>query len=314
MFTPEQKRHLTKRLLFNLVYQNGESMQAYLNKLKDFVTLARPGAWPVTLFTLSAGAVMAFFMRGNFSYATIQQFIILCMGFTAIASGLYVLNDINDADFDRKNPFKDSRPIASGRVNKKEAFVLCLFLISTGLFLTLQISYLHLLLGFILIALQIVYSTPPVRLKESKFDFLFCGPLNHMIRFGAAWALFKPLTEMPQILMLSLFLLYTAAYINYKLLDNEFIPKQSIAKKPCVFKVLNLSAVTGLFLFSISCLIGEIPYFLIICPIFLGLISALHIIVPKQTKIKTMRKITYFYTPHILMLGMVALWSLVLVF
>ena len=135
-----------------------------------------------------------------------------------------------------------------------------------------------------------------------------------MIRFGAAWALFKPLAEIPRILMLGLFLIYTAAYINYKLLDNEFIPKQSIAKKPYVFKVLNLSAITGLFLFSISCLIGEIPYFLIICPIFLGLISALHIIMPKQTKIKTMRKITYFYTPHILMLAILALWSLILVF
>ncbi len=286
----------------------GEGMRAHLNKLKDFATLARPGAWPVTLFTLSAGATFAFFMQGNFSHATILQFVILCISFTFIASGLYVLNDINDAELDRKNPFKNNRPIASGRIGKKEALLLCLFLVSIGLFLALQISYLHLIFGFILIALQIVYSTPPVRLKESKFDFLFCGPLNHMIRFSAAWALFKPLVEIPRILMLALFFLYTAAYINYKLLDNEFLPEQSIAKKPYIFKVLNISAVIGLFLFSVSCLIGEIPSFLIICPMFLGFLCVLHIIAPKQIKIKTMRKITYFYTPHILMLAIMALW------
>ncbi|MCD6478905.1 MAG: hypothetical protein J7L44_03395 [Candidatus Diapherotrites archaeon] len=198
--------------------------------------------------------------------------------------------------------------MASGRVNKKEALALCLFLISAGLFLTLQISYLHLVLGFILIALQIVYSTPPIRLKESRFDFLFCGPLNHMIRFGAAWALFRPLAEIPPVLMLSLFLLYTAAYINYKLLDNEFLPEQSIAKKPCVFKVLNISAITGLFLFFISCLIGEVPSFLIICPLFLTPMAILHIITPKQIKIKAMRTITYLCMPHVLMLAIAVMW------
>ncbi len=50
--------------------------------------------------------------------------------FSVAASGIYVINDIMDADRDRLHPQKKNRPIASGRISKTHAwliFIMCTF-------------------------------------------------------------------------------------------------------------------------------------------------------------------------------------------
>jgi 4-hydroxybenzoate polyprenyltransferase len=71
-------------------------------------------------------------------YKTLVAFI----AFSLCASGVYIFNDIQDVDFDRKHPEKKNRPIASGAVSVKSATLLmCLvflvgfsvmFVLSTG--------------------------------------------------------------------------------------------------------------------------------------------------------------------------------------
>ncbi|WP_343669996.1 UbiA family prenyltransferase, partial [Chitinophaga sp.] len=49
--------------------------------------------------------------------------------FSLIASSIYIINDYNDVEADRRHPVKCKRPIASGAVSKPMAlvfFVLCL--------------------------------------------------------------------------------------------------------------------------------------------------------------------------------------------
>jgi len=58
--------------------------------------------------------------------ATIIAFIL----FSAVASSVYVFNDLMDFHEDRNHPTKKYRPIASGKVSKKEARLLIFFLSS----------------------------------------------------------------------------------------------------------------------------------------------------------------------------------------
>lgn len=79
------------------------------------------------------------------------------MAFSLIASSIYIINDYNDVEADRRHPVKCKRPIASGAVSKPMAlvfFVLCLvvggllawyvkpkFLFVTGIYFVINLLY-----------------------------------------------------------------------------------------------------------------------------------------------------------------------------
>jgi len=284
------------------------------NKLKDLVFLMRPHVWFVTIFSLSVGAVFAIY-PSPITIETLSSFLFLCIAFACfIASGLYVLNDVNDRKLDKKNPDKASRPIAAGKVSAFQGIIFSFILLSIGCFLALQISLLHLILALILIGFQLIYSMPPIRLKETSLDFLFSGPLNHMVRFVAAWTLFQPLIQVPIILLISLFLLYNAAYVYYKLIDKKFIPKKSIARRKITPTLLNFVSVLGVALMFASILLHEVHFTFIACPIFLSLSLLVQAIIPNSKKIGLIRTITYGYAPAGLALGAIGLWALIILF
>jgi len=59
--------------------------------------------------------------------------IISAVAFSLVASSIYTLNDIVDIEEDRKHPKKKHRPIPSGSLPIKIAYVVCLLLCVTGL-------------------------------------------------------------------------------------------------------------------------------------------------------------------------------------
>ncbi len=284
-------------------------------KIKDLIALMRPNAWFVTVFSLSIGAVFAL-PNTTLTTETGLKFLFLCFAFAPfIAGGLYALNDVNDRKVDQRNPDKARRPIASGRITPIQGIIFSLILLTVGCFLALQISFMHLIFALMLIFLQLIYSMPPIRLKETSIDFLFSGPLNHMIRFTAAWILFKPITQIPLLLLASLFTLYCVAYIYYKLVDKEFTPKKSIARNKNIQTQLNYATAIGIgLMFASILLLKEVDFVFIACPTFLTLALLTQAAIPSMKKIGLMRSLFYGYAPFSLMLGVVSLWVLIIMF
>jgi 4-hydroxybenzoate polyprenyltransferase len=60
------------------------------------------------------------------------QTLVAFIAFSVMASAVYILNDYFDREDDRKHPDKKNRPLASGKVSPREAFVLMGILISIG--------------------------------------------------------------------------------------------------------------------------------------------------------------------------------------
>ncbi len=85
---------------------------------------------------------------------------------TLITVFVYILNDVMDADIDRLNPTKSNRPIPSGLASKKEALSLSLLCGVLGLFFGFSTNTLVGFFASLYMILGVLYSTPPIRLKN----------------------------------------------------------------------------------------------------------------------------------------------------
>ena len=77
----------------------------------------------------------AIFSGMLFDSNVLFKVIIMFFAFSFTSSIIYVINDINDIESDRKHPIKKNRPLASGKVSKKGAIItiIILVLLITGL-------------------------------------------------------------------------------------------------------------------------------------------------------------------------------------
>jgi 4-hydroxybenzoate polyprenyltransferase len=104
-----------------------------LDLVRDYVKLMRPSHWVKNVFVFAPIIFSLNLLSGKELLSNTLAFIFFCAG----ASAVYVFNDIHDRDSDRNHPVKKNRPIASGRVSVKSAWILFSFLI----FIAIVLSY-----------------------------------------------------------------------------------------------------------------------------------------------------------------------------
>ena len=82
------------------------------------------------------------------------------LAFCLSASIIYIINDINDAENDRKHPIKKKRPIASGAISITQAYTLValLALIITMIYIIAPINKLSIIILIIYVLTNVGYS------------------------------------------------------------------------------------------------------------------------------------------------------------
>jgi 4-hydroxybenzoate polyprenyltransferase len=123
--------------------------------LRLLVTAMRPHQWVKNLFVF---APLLFGMKLGEPQAVLNA-LLACLCFCLLSSGLYLINDLVDAEVDRAHPQKRFRPIASGALAFRAALMLAivLFALAFGLafalgpkFGFLAVTYFVLVLGYCL--------------------------------------------------------------------------------------------------------------------------------------------------------------------
>lgn len=84
--------------------------------MPPLITLLRPRHW-IKNVLLAAPLVFA----GRLWSVNLENLLIAFLAFCAVASSIYIMNDIADAEQDRKHPDKKHRPLASGTVSRNTA-------------------------------------------------------------------------------------------------------------------------------------------------------------------------------------------------
>lgn len=128
-----------------------------MSYITDYVKLMRPRHYIKNMLIL----VPVFFNLELFNSKTFFTGVAGVVIFSLLASVVYIINDINDAESDRKHEKKKSRPIASGRVPVKNAVIVAVALVLLAVWLGVLIprhswSCWGLLFGYFV--LNIIYS------------------------------------------------------------------------------------------------------------------------------------------------------------
>lgn len=104
---------------------------------------------------------------------------VLTLSFCLISSAIYVFNDINDVENDRKHEIKKNRPIASGQISFPQAWVLlvCLTIIGLGISILVNIYSFLLIVAYVFI--NVLYSK---WLKTKAVIDCFCIAIGFILR------------------------------------------------------------------------------------------------------------------------------------
>lgn len=98
------------------------------NQIKQYIKLIRPHQWVKNFFIF----LPVFF---SFRFTEVSLFlpcILAFLGFSFIASSIYIINDWCDIESDKAHPTKRKRPLASGAVKPKEALIGVCILLAAG--------------------------------------------------------------------------------------------------------------------------------------------------------------------------------------
>lgn len=127
--------------------------------VKAIIALMRPQQWTKNVFIFAAIIFSRKFTDMNLLLKNLIMFFIFCLA----ASSVYILNDIMDADKDRKHPDKKNRPIASGKVTKTQGIILYIVLILFLSAITYKINLQIFIVILTYIVMNIFYS---IKLKN----------------------------------------------------------------------------------------------------------------------------------------------------
>jgi decaprenyl-phosphate phosphoribosyltransferase len=157
-----------------------------MQKLKTFLHLLRPHQY------LKNGFIWLPVVFGYriFDTGAVLRTLLAFAAFCMMSSAIYVINDFQDKEEDRRHPVKKNRPLASGVVSAREALYLGLICFGASLALALiflPAACLYLLLAYLL--LNVAYSQT---LKHIPIVDIFCIALGFVLRIfvgGAAAAI-----------------------------------------------------------------------------------------------------------------------------
>lgn len=98
-------------------------------RLRAAVVTMRPRQWIKNLLVIAAAGAAGALGHDDVPVRVGLAFVAFCL----IASGVYSINDVRDADEDRRHPRKRFRPVAAGELDPRAATVLGIGLIAAGM-------------------------------------------------------------------------------------------------------------------------------------------------------------------------------------
>ncbi len=155
--------------------------------LSPVIQIARPDHWFKNVFMLPGVVLYLFFYGwvdgGVFALRLLLALVSICL----VASANYVLNEILDAPQDRYHPRKKSRPLPSGQISLRAAYLEWGVLASAGLGVAGLLGVRFLGWALALWIMGLIYNVPPLRTKRICHADVLSESVNNPIRLALGW-------------------------------------------------------------------------------------------------------------------------------
>jgi len=115
---------------------------------------SRPRQWLKNLALFAPLIFEGAFFNPDKFFAVVYGFIVFCI----ITSATYILNDLIDRERDKAHPYKSGRPITAGKVNPAVALFCVAILFFVGLLAASRLSQFFMISTIVYVVLQIAYS------------------------------------------------------------------------------------------------------------------------------------------------------------
>ncbi|HXX65082.1 MAG TPA: UbiA prenyltransferase family protein, partial [Bacteroidota bacterium] len=151
--------------------------------LPPALAILRPKQWIKNVIVFAALIFAKQLFSPALALASLGAFLAFCL----TASAVYILNDMADVEADRAHPVKRARPLASGALSVRSAYIILIFLLAADVMICLQMPghFCILLLSYFL--LNLAYS---FRLKKVILLDVFLIAAGFMLRvLGGAYAI-----------------------------------------------------------------------------------------------------------------------------
>jgi len=167
--------------------------------LKALIKTMRPKQWAKNVFLLAAIVFDRKLTNTDAMLNTILGIIV----FSLVASVVYIINDIADAEADRQHPTKRNRPIAAGKLPLRVAWVSAILLLLVSVPVALWLSPAFAFIVLLYLVLNLLYSK---WLKHVVLlDIILLASL-YVIRVAAGVALIDVVRFSPWIYIFTTFL------------------------------------------------------------------------------------------------------------
>jgi 4-hydroxybenzoate polyprenyltransferase len=130
---------------------------------------------------------------------------------------LYTLNDLTDLEIDRRDSFKKNRAFIQNKVDEKWIILFVVIILATVFMLSATFMPVSFILILILMLLnQIIYTLPPIRLKETSLAPLSSTATNSVLRLASCAVLLGNIFIVPLSVYIFMFIAGMATYLMYK--------------------------------------------------------------------------------------------------
>ncbi len=189
---------------------------SFMDRLTPYISIARPDHWFKNAFML-LGVILAGFYHTSAitSPGVVVSLAVALVATCLIASSNYVINEILDAPTDRAHPVKRNRPIPSGRVDIRLAYLEWLLLGALGLSLAWTLHIPFFASAAALWIMGLVYNIPPVRSKEWPYLDVVSESVNNPLRLLLGWFAVSQ-AEVPPVSLLIFYWMIGAFFMGTK--------------------------------------------------------------------------------------------------
>jgi 4-hydroxybenzoate polyprenyltransferase len=171
--------------------------------LRGHIAIARIDHWFKNVFVIPGIVAAIGVDPSHVAPHLVTRIVLGMLSVCLVASSNYVVNEILDAPSDRAHPTKFARPVPSGRVNVRLAYVQWIVLMLLGVWLGRLVSVQFAATMFALWTMGCIYNIPPVRSKDIPYVDVLSESVNNPLRLLAGWFLAGTSSVAPASLLLS---------------------------------------------------------------------------------------------------------------